>query len=75
MIEIIPNWHPILVHFTVALLLVSVVLYVLSRLPLASSLRGEWQVVAQWLLWLGAVFAVATAVTGWLAMRGIERRE
>lgn len=28
MIEIIPNWHPIFVHFTIALLTISTLLYV-----------------------------------------------
>ena len=27
MIEIIPNWHPILVHFTIGLLAISTALY------------------------------------------------
>ncbi len=72
MIEIIPNWHPILVHFTVGLLSLSVVLYVLTRLPLPSSLCGEWRIVAEWLLWLGSVFALATAVTGWLAYNSVD---
>ena len=72
MIEIIPNWHPMLVHFTVGLLSLSVFLHVLARLPLSSSLRGEWRIVAEWLLWLGGVFALATAVTGWLAYNSVE---
>ena len=72
MIEIIPNWHPVFVHFTVALLLLSVILYLLARLPLSASLRGEWQVVARWSLWFGAVFAVVTAITGWLAYNSVE---
>lgn len=72
MIEIIPNWHPILVHFTVGLLMLSVFLHVLARLPLPLALRGEWRVVAEWLLWLGGIFAVATAVTGWLAYNSVD---
>ena len=72
MIEIIPNWHPVFVHFTVALLFLSVILYLLARLPLPASLRGEWQVVARWSLWFGAVFAIVTAITGWLAYNSVE---
>jgi uncharacterized membrane protein len=30
MIEIIPNWHPILVHFTIALLAIATLLFVVS---------------------------------------------
>ena len=64
MIEIIPNWHPVLVHFTVALLSLSAILHLLTFLPLPADVRAEWKVVARWLLWLGALFAIATAVTG-----------
>ncbi len=72
MIEIIPNWHPVFVHFSVALLSLSVVLYLLARLPLPAGLCGEWQVVARWALWFGALFAIATAVTGWLAYNSVD---
>lgn len=72
MIEIIPNWHPLFVHFTVALLSLSVVLSLLARLPLPAGLRAEWRVVARWTLWLGALFAIATAITGWLAYNSVD---
>lgn len=72
MIEIIPNWHPVLVHFTVALLSLSAILHLLTFLPLPADVRAEWKVVARWLLWLGALFAIATAVTGWLASNSVE---
>lgn len=72
MIEIIPNWHPLFVHFTLALLSLSVVLSLLARLPLPAGLRAEWRVVARWTLWLGALFAIATAITGWLAYNSVD---
>lgn len=72
MIELIPNWHPILVHFTVALLSLAVVLHLLTLLPLPAALRTDWKVVARWLLWLGALFAMATALTGWWAYNSVE---
>lgn len=72
MIEIIPNWHPVFVHFTVALLSVAVVLHLLARLPLAPLLRMEAQVVARWSLWLGAGLSLVTALTGWLAYDSVE---
>ena len=47
MIEIIPNWHPIFVHFTVALLFVAVALYPLSYLLPATTVRDEFTIVAR----------------------------
>jgi len=32
MIDIIPNWHPILVHYTVALLSIATVLFTIAAL-------------------------------------------
>jgi len=42
--EIIPNWHPIFVHFTVALLSLSVGLFIVSGL-LLGGLRQQWELV------------------------------
>ncbi len=75
MIEIIPNWHPIFVHFTVALLSVAVLLQlVASRLP-ATTVRDELTVVARWSLWLGTLLAIATATTGWIAYNSVAHDE
>lgn len=71
MIEIIPNWHPIFVHFTVALLSIAVLLSVLVRFMPASKLREQWQLVAQWNLWLGAGITVFTVVAGVLAYNSV----
>ncbi len=63
MFEIIPNWHPIFVHYTVALLSLSVGLFVV--LPLVKSpLKEQWITVARWSLWFGAASAIVTGLTG-----------
>lgn len=67
MIEIIPNWHPIFVHFTVALLSISVVLFVAVRFVGDEKLRHQWETVAQWNLWLGAIVTVLTVAMGVVA--------
>jgi uncharacterized membrane protein len=72
MLEIIPNWHPLLVHFTVAQLSVAVVLHLLVQLALPQRLHGEWRIVARWSLWIGAGFALVTAFTGWLAYNSVD---
>ena len=64
MFEIIPNWHPIFVHFTVALLSLAAGLTV-ATLFVKSPLLEQWQIVARWALWFGAGFAIITGLTGW----------
>lgn len=63
MIEIIPNWHPVFVHFTVGLLSVSAFLY------LAGFVFGKENllIAARWNLWVGAVITVATVGAGFYA--------
>ena len=71
MIEIIPNWHPVFVHFTVALLFTAVLLYVVVQFMPASKLREQWQLVALWNLWLGAGVTVVTVLAGVLAYNSV----
>lgn len=63
MFEIIPNWHPIFVHFTVALLSMAVGLFVVTPF-LKQALKEQWAIVARWALWFGAGFALVTGLTG-----------
>jgi len=61
--EIIPNLHPIFVHFTVALLSLSVALFVVVSF-VKSPLKEQWEVVARWSLWFGAGITILTAIAG-----------
>lgn len=63
MFEIIPNWHPIFVHFTVALLSVSVGLFVVTQF-MSGALKEQWQIAARWCLWFGVALTVLTGATG-----------
>jgi len=63
MFEIIPNWHPVFVHFTVALLSMAVGLVVVTPF-IKSPLKEQWQTVARWALWFGAGFTIITGLTG-----------
>lgn len=67
MIEIIPNWHPILVHFTIALLSTSVGLFVLATILSSHRWRDQWLNAANWNLWVGTSFAILTVLAGWYA--------
>ena len=64
MIEIIPNWHPIFVHFTVALISTSLGLFVVSFLLGEGECCQQVQTVAKWNLWIGAGVSVLTLAAG-----------
>jgi len=68
--EIIPNWHPIFVHFSVALLSLSVLVYWLSHFS-SGTMQRESAIVARWALWLGALAAVFTGVAGIVAYNSV----
>lgn len=68
MIEIIPNWHPILVHFTIGLLGISALFYLAGTV-----LKKEYLLqVARWNLWIGALITVGTVLAGWYAYNTVS---
>lgn len=71
MIEIIPNWHPFFVHFTVALLTLSFVFYALGVVWQNSSYRQQWLTYGNWNLWLGVAFSTVTVIAGWFAYNSV----
>jgi uncharacterized membrane protein len=64
MIEIVPNWHPFVVHFAIGLLMVSVVLFLLASLFSGLPFTTGMTTAARWNLWLGTAFAVLSVMTG-----------
>ncbi len=62
-IEIIPNWHPIFVHFTIALLSISALLYVAG----VALKKPNILMAARWNLWIGVMMTVGTLLTGFYA--------
>jgi len=69
MIEIIPNWHPIWVHFAIALLATGAAIYLVFgwKPGKVAGAPSNALVVARWMLWLGAFSAVAALLTGYWA--------
>lgn len=67
MMEIIPNWHPVFVHFTVALLLLAAAMHLLSRFLPKGELANQLTIVVRWNLRLGAGFTLLTVAAGWYA--------
>lgn len=62
--DIIPNWHPVFVHFTVGLLSASALLFIARALVRGERLRSELETGALWMLWTGAAFTLATVGSG-----------
>jgi len=67
MIEIIPNWHPALVHFTVAMLIVATIIHLLSHFFHKGKLANQMTIVARWNFWIGVGFTLLTVAAGWYA--------
>ena len=70
MIDIVPNWHPIWVHFPIALLSLATVLFLAGRMasePLGPSLTSA----ARWNLVVGVVLLVPTLLTGYWAYNSV----
>jgi uncharacterized membrane protein len=67
MIEIVPNWHPFLVHFTLGLLLTAAALFAAGALLTRGPIAAQATMVARWNLWIGTAFAVITVAAGYRA--------
>ncbi len=66
---IIPNWHPLLVHFTIALALTSSVFFVLTKL--LPKRADTFTIVAKWTLWSAAFATVLTLLAGFAAFNSV----
>lgn len=75
MIEILPNWHPLIVHFTIALLLTASALFVMGTLARARPTGAAVTLVARWNLSLGILAALVTLATGWQAYNTVAHDE
>ena len=74
--EIIPNWHPLFVHFTIALLLTAVLLFVIGKVaPSSASWRAACVSAARWDLCLGTLITVGTVIAGWYAYNTVHHDE
>lgn len=61
------NWHPIFVHFAVALLFTASVLFITAALWRGKPWASTCLNAAYWNFWLGILMAACTAVTGLIA--------
>lgn len=75
MINILPNWHPIFVHFTVALLSVAAALHLLSHFVSRHDLKNQLAITARWNLWIGIGVTLLTVAAGWYAFNTVNHDE
>ena len=64
---IVPNWHPIWIHFTIGLLIAATVLYTLAFAFQRCDWSQPMHTTARWNLLIGAVFAMLSLLSGYLA--------
>lgn len=64
---ILPNWHPITIHFAIGLLIASTALMLIASVGRRQAWGRAAAVVAHWNLALGIVAASAALATGWYA--------
>ena len=72
MFDIIPNWHPIFVHFSVGLLLTAALFHVAAMVAGNGPLKQTFTHVANWNLWVGVLITVATVAAGWQAFNSVN---
>jgi len=65
--EIIPNWHPVFVHFTIALFSVATFLFIVGKLMKSETIT----ITAHVNLWLGAVITIGTVIIGFDAYNSV----
>ena len=71
MFELIPNWHPVFVHFTVSSLSLAVIFYCIAFINKNKIMYEKLKTFADWNLWIGSGFAVVTAIAGWFAYNSV----
>jgi uncharacterized membrane protein len=72
--EILPNWHPIFVHFTIALFGIATMLLILGSF--ANLKYREILLNTAFInLWLGCIFTIGTLLAGWYAYNTVAHDE
>lgn len=72
MLEIIPNIHPMLVHFPIAFLIAAFGSAIIAKLIANKPYASHWVSVSHILLWLGVISAMFTAFFGWQAYNSVN---
>ncbi|MDE2423944.1 MAG: DUF2231 domain-containing protein [Betaproteobacteria bacterium] len=72
---IIPNLHPLMVHFPIALISVSAFFNVAAIATRGKACAPHCATIAHTTLWMGALLALPTAFFGWQAFNSVSHDE
>jgi len=75
MIEIIPNWHPVFVHFPIAFTTAAVFFFMVASLFREKQWAAQCLITGRWMLWAATIFACVAAVFGWFAYNSVKHDE
>lgn len=75
MIEILPNWHPALVHFPIAFATAALAFTAIGTLFRNWSYAVQCQLMGRWMLWGAALFALIAAAFGWFVFNSVAHDE
>ncbi len=75
MIEVIPNFHPALVHFPIAFTAAALAFIAAGTVFKNWSYAAQCLMTGRWMLWGAALFAVVAAVFGWFAFNSVAHDE
>jgi uncharacterized membrane protein len=70
--ELIPNAHPLAVHFPITLTLIALLFSLGARLRSQHNAASQLATVGHWSLWIAALSAVIAAMLGWLAYNSVN---
>lgn len=73
--QIIPNFHPVVVHFPIALTIIAFLLSIASHARRSHPISGQLAAAGHFVLWLAAISAVTAVLFGWLAYNSISNHD
>jgi uncharacterized membrane protein len=70
--QVIPNFHPIVVHFPIALTIIAFLLSIAAYLRRSPPVSAQLAAAGHFTLWLAAIGAAAAVLFGWLAFNSVN---
>jgi uncharacterized membrane protein len=73
--DILPNWHPIFVHFTAALLFLASAMFLLGSIGHRKPWGNLVLLLGRWNLWIGVGISLITVATGLYAFNTVPHND